>query len=487
MLTRKTLVLVTCIIVLLTISGTAWGDTGKPKPSEQLEIKQPGNYALEQNRAVLAKAPWPTAYGKADRAMCSDSKGPGGVIATLTGKDIFTLIMLGYDRGPSEFPGILIGPGNIAYIHHYREGKSTIHAYSLESGFLWDAQIKIRTNFCLDTSGRVYTLESYGQPYESRYEVVCRTSSGAIVWNYRFGPSLTIDILTVGKHVYVVDRGNQEFFITAINLDGTKAWSKGPYEPWAWPKCAADVQGNLYMKFDRRNMGVWKFDDEGDIQWKVPLNYRGASPLASSASEQVGLMCVDDGRVLVDDLEHHYTTDDYNADPYLVINPDGTIFKSGNLGEGTKSTMACYGSDGRLYVATIDNKIKCFNNWNQQVWVTQLPFGNLSQDGEITAMILDSENIVYSVYALGKMRVLYMLDPSNGEMLGAKTIELPNQNAENLGDKDFLAIGDDELLIWFNSKGSLRVYEATMEDLPITWEAEDLDIHLEVIEKNGDD
>jgi len=487
MMKMRYIILAICISTILLTSGTAWGDISKPTEQKQIEMKKPDNVPLGQEVLTLRKAPWPTAYGKADRAMRSDVKGPGGVIARLTGENIFSEIMPGSDLVPSEFPGILVGPGNILYIHHYREGKSTIYAYSWENGLLWDVRIKTRTNFCLDTSGRVYALESYGKSNESRYEVVCRTSTGATIWNYRFGPSLTIDILTVGKHVYVQEHSGQKFSITAINLDGTKAWSKGPYEPWAWPKCAADKLGNLYLKFNIRNVGVWKFDDEGDIQWKVPLNYRDASPLASSVSEQVGLICVDDGRVLVDDLEHHYTTGNYNADPYLLINPDGSIFKSGNLGEGTKSTMACYGSDGRLYVTTIDNKIKCFDNWNQQVWVTQLPFGNLSQDGEITTMILDSESIVYSVYALGSMRVLYMLNPSNGEMLGTETIELPTRNAENLGDKDFLLIGDDELLIWFNNKGDMRVYEATLEDLPIHLEAEPERFRLESFQKIKED
>ena len=473
-----------CIMAVLMISGSAWGDIAKPSEQTQVEQKQPGKTKWEQELIVIKKAPWPTQYGKADRAMCSNAKGPGGVIKLRSGNDFFRIlpIGLGYDRGPSEFLGILIGPGNIIYTHHYREGKSAVYAYS-NYCLLWMATIKMKSNYCLDTSGHVYTLESYGQPYENRYEVVCRTSNGAISWNYRFGPSFTIDILTVGKYVYVVELDSHKFYITAIKLNGTKAWSKGPYEPWANAKCAADGQGNLYLKFNRKDLGVWKFDDHGNIQWKVPLTYKGASPLASSASEQVGLICVDEGRVLVDDLEHHYSVGNYNADPYLIINPDGTIFKSGNLGEGTKSTMACYGSDGRLYVATVDNKIKCFSNWNQQAWFTQLPFGNLSQDGKIVAMILDSENIVYSVYVLGKKHVLYMLDPSDGHLLGAWTIHA----SDVTGDKDFLAIGEDEELIWFNNKGEFGAFEATTEDLPINIDSEGAKIHPELIEKTDED
>lgn len=81
MSTRKTCVLFICIIVMLTISGTAWGDIAKPKQTEKLEIKQPGLFELEQNRAVLAIAPWPNEYGQADKSRRSGVKGPGGIIA----------------------------------------------------------------------------------------------------------------------------------------------------------------------------------------------------------------------------------------------------------------------------------------------------------------------------------------------------------------------------------------------------------------------
>jgi len=193
---------------------------------------------------------------------------------------------------------------------------------------------------------------------------------------------------------------------------------------------------------------------------------------------------------------------------YTVIYDAGqaeAILKSGDYGPGKIVRKASYGSNSRLYIATNDDVITCYENWNQKLWETQLgekpkavvpktkgmakmkavegsdeesSGGEINKmelkpsayqmekavvdkdDGYISEMIMDKDDKIYILRTNwrdtedDKWCKLYILDPSTGEVLTEKELT----PGGNLGPHNWIAIGPDKKLLWMNSAGWLKVY-----------------------------
>ena len=161
---------------------TVWGDTRKPAETESPELKAAPHFELEQDRAILARAPWPNYYGQADKSRRSAVKGPGGIIAqeyTVNMASQLGVTGLGVDN---VFSGFLVGPGNTLYfkVARMNVASATLYAFKQGTGIVWQAPVGSSGPVCLDDYGNVYFATLNHKHLESR------DKAGGVRWSYQY-------------------------------------------------------------------------------------------------------------------------------------------------------------------------------------------------------------------------------------------------------------------------------------------------------------
>jgi hypothetical protein len=222
----------------------------------------------------------------------------------------------------------------------------------------------------------------------------------------------------------------------------------------------------------------------------------------------------DDGLVWVASLYYNDSATDqarkYGSRYHVVrdMSTSPSLVTQVGFPPGYRILKACYGGDGRIYLAMTGSYVACYKNGDKKVWqvqldsplaiekkmvykTLQLPWageqggGGSSQESpggigelnvreleispwsppkdgrQISDMIMDHYNTIYVIcsYAEGTAAMrpskLYVLNPDNGSTISVTDVDVPGED----GPINSLAIGCYGKLLLLNSAGYLNVYK----------------------------
>jgi hypothetical protein len=467
MFARRLCAITACIIVLLAISGTAWGDSAKPKQTEQLEIKQPGLLDLE---LTFEPSPWPVWRGDAARTGRSKLKGPGASLLETASVDLFDK-QLTYTKkisdstlyGPkykdyylviedreAAFYELRVGPGNNLIFEYDEQDPHypQMFSYDMSSGEKWGVSYSSPHSIALDSRGRIYDALSYVS-----VKLRCWDRDGNKVWVTEGPPIYKPSVITIGERLYAGLRvPGTGYTVSAFDLDGTILWTSETFSDRTY-RLAEDAQENVYFVDD--DTVLYKLNADGTTAWEIqpPASGSGDYP----GCREWGPICGNDGRVWVT-VPYHPGSMRGSSLPWSVFNNDGTTYKDGMHGKDKIPMRACYGGNDRLYIAYKTPSLACFEDWDEEVWSIQL-----SANGEVLDMVMDSDNMIYLIYtawgvqSFGEACYLAVIDPSDGTILKNLMVDVEEKWCNAHSE---LAIGAGGKLFYLNAWGFLKQFSS---------------------------
>jgi hypothetical protein len=449
MLKFNWMLLTACLIFLMAISGMVQGKQATPGESKPIAG------AVPQGGLLLASQPWPDNRCYADQRGRSSFKGPGANLVETKSINLYSELQISDPPPLTVFRVLRAGKGNqIYFIYLGKDQDATLCAYNLNSGLQWNQPVSRYTNVCLDEKGKVYYILKNG------YELDRVNPDGTGDWVRMFpipgDDPLREDYLMVGKRVYVVATPPNDGKIYSISkTDPNDQWIY-TYGPSTIHRMAEDAQGNLYVRFADRNKGIIKIGPDGVLKWRTPLVLPGVTPSPQLFGEftpnDLGPICGQAGYIWGNERVSQFDDQGYTGVPFYVLAPDGSIYKSGGYGIDEDPLAACYGSDGRLYIAT-KGGVNCYQDGDDLQWSTNFPGPDT-----LRCMVMDADNVIYGASS----DKLYVLEGSSGNILATLPITVTGE----LGTFSSLAIGDGGKLIWLNSRGRLKVFGTKLVKIP---------------------
>ena len=483
---------------------------------------------IDYSRLTANGAPWPLERGSVTNSGRSLFKGPVSNIGESKSVDLITLHekiqqFQGLLKG-DEFHSLRVGPAGWVYFTFLFDEPPhfvSLVGYNINTEAEW-RYASFDTEICLD-----YT--QWGNGYEwfvcncTSNLAVGRMSADFAKWpggcpltgeNYTLTgyPRLLMAGRTICATAEAESAGRKDYHVFSM-FDGRSAHPTGGPNlmfDGVFYVCE-DNQGDVFARMD--NEHVKKFNPDGSEAWEEAETTSELKELSIRPEYFMQPILGSDGCIWVSSIyiaQPERSSPDCYASRYRVLYDGGQangILKSGDYGPGRIVWKACYGSDSRLYIATDDNVITCYENWNQNVWEAplvpkpklpmemakasvesqgnapggsgttsgfmhnkaelKLPAGGLTETtpvkdtGYVSEMILDRDNVIYVLRTNwrdteeDKWCKLYILDPNTGEVLTEKELTLSG----NIGPHNWIAIGPDKKLLWMNSAGCLKVYE----------------------------
>ena len=427
----------------MAINAMAWGADAKVVPEKAIGANQSG---ISAGMSYISQ-PWPDSRCYADQRGRSTFKGPGANLIETKSVDLHSQLQISDPPNVTFFRALRVGKGNqIYFIYVDKNQDATLCAYALNSGLQWSRAVSRSTNICLDEKGKVYYI------LENGYELDRALPDGTGDWVRMFPIAvdnpLQAESLMVGKRVYVVTNPHNDGQIYSISkTDPNDQWIYA-YGPSAIHRMAEDAQGNLYIRFADRNKGIMKIGPDGQLKWQTPLILPGVTPtpqpFGTLTPDDLGPICGQAGYIWGNERVSQFVNEGYVGVPFYILAADGSIYKSGGYGVDEDPLAACYGSDGRLYIAA-KGGVNCYQDGDDLQWSTHLPGPD-----SLRCMAMDADNVIYGASS----SKLYVLEGSSGNILAT----LPITVAGEAGAFSSLAIGDDGKLIWLNSRGYLKVF-----------------------------
>jgi outer membrane protein assembly factor BamB len=262
----------------------------------------------------------------------------------------------------------VIGTGNLVY---FTEGEKLFALNISDGQALWSftADGNLRSPALAD-NGRLYVISDAGTLY-------CFTESGAKLWSVKHTNQWTGQGLTIGTDGTFYF-GASDGWLYAINSDSSLKWK---YQVGSWINGvpALDSQGNIY--FGSTTHSVYALRPNGTLIWSFTTDdFVDASP------------SIDEGRNTV-----------------YVGSVGGTLFALNRLTGvkrwefktgGALYRAAAIGSDGRVYLGSINGIFYAISNNGTQIWSVAL-------DGPVHGLpSIDTDGTIYvgteggSVYAI---------------------------------------------------------------------------------------
>ncbi len=448
------------LFVTVLFSSVAYGETAPPSQKggmKPVEKKPGGKVTLPMERQMLQGCPWENERGYANNRNRSDFSGPGtGPITfkTVNLTDELNLPGGGSATNPPVFQSIRTGRAGWAYVSCISEGKPLVYAFNINTGlhFLMGHEMYNGggswSSHSLGPFGYVFTIGKNGVVY-------CLKHDGSIQWEIPAKDVPNAKLISVGKYVYFRCKNSNGDFIKAYNKDGSFAWLSGYNElTFAW-LAAEDSSSNLYIPTPAWN--VMKIGSDANSGWTTSI------PTGAGAYNfGLPLIYGNDDRVYI----NFRPATPPGQSPYCVLNPDGSIYKSGTFAHGSYIVDASYGGDGRFYVLGSDDTITCYQDWDSEVWSKAVP-GNHPEGHGPTLLnaVMDKDNILYVIqrnWDDATPFYLHVIKP-DGQMLPPVNFTLP----EGAGQIFHVAIGDGNTLLVLNSMGYLTIFPSGPEKLKI--------------------
>ena len=449
------------LMFLLLLCGSALGDAKRDVPEKTIVTRPEKVIDL-----TLRMQPWPTRRCNPARTGRSLATGPGFSLVETASADLFGGV-LEYDSSltgggimggsldeairAEALDGLLIGFNNMLYFR-YTPVKA-FFAFSIPGGQVWSREEWGYFYPGINLSGYVIGL------YNGNYKLVnCIKNDETLVWGKQImGERGPYGFFAVGKRVYVdglwdKNQNNEDIFhISAYDKDGYPLWFSGA-QLNNIHTCAEDAQGNAY--FRDASPALLRINPDGSEAWRVPFHIEAGDDYTDMG---IGPICGADGRIWVCSKDESAPRRIGSGLPYIVLNSDGSKYKSGGFGDKGTPASACYGGDNRLYVGFYGTEVTCFDDWNQEIWSTTMYSGGK----EILDMVMDKDNVIYVVYAAVGAEIpglgcyLSVLDPVDGSVKKTLLLNIPPEWSGSLTE---LAIGEDGKLFLLNSAGYLKEF-----------------------------
>jgi hypothetical protein len=454
----RSVIFITCIIVILAMGGTARGDSAKPDDSKKII----GTEGIGKEM-FTAVSPWPNERCYADRQGRSDYQGPG---TNLYESLLIDLHNLGLESTSGAWFGNLrVGPGNSIYFtYNVNMGERRLCSYNLTDGIVWQEECEVASDPGLDGYGNVYYIDGSGR------DLVCRRPGGEIKWQVTLPEAAmftTFRVMTVGDRIYVdADLpGWDYFFAVGKNGQVEATWE---YDGLWIRNVAEDSSGNFYLGYHRLDTdeGLYKIDKDGNELWHSLLELPGITPYPSADYSDRGPILLNDGRICGTKRDSSFEGLSSSEQPYYVVNGDGSLLKSGYLGQGRDPYYVCYGKDGKLYISHW-GMVACYDNF-AKAWETHLPGAE-----NFESMVMDTDGLIYGV----SLYYLTVVDPMTGELV----TKLRLSDSAPPSPYHNLAIGDDRHLFWLNSRGYLTVFAPKLEISPKFMKQESGEVKREIL------
>ena len=439
----RSVIFITCIIVILAMGGIARGDSAKPDDSKKFI----GTEGIHKEMFTAA-SPWPNDRCYADRHGRSAYEGPGTNLYESIVIDLHTLGL--ESTSGAWFGNLRIGPGNSIYFtYNVNMGERRVCSYNIADGIVWQEKCEVLSDISLDGYGNVYYIKA------STQKLVCRRPGGEITWELALPHASmfsTFMVKTVGDRIYVDSEimGPDGFYAIGKNGEVEARWV---HDGLAIKNVCEDSSGNFYIGYHRSdtNEGLYKIDKDGNEKWQSTLELPGITPYPSGSYRDKGPILLDGG--LICGTKRSSSAEEWTSSeqPYYVVNSDGSLIKSGYFGFGRTPNDVCYGKDGRLYVSHW-GMVACYDNFSK-AWETHLPGAE-----NFESMVMDSNGLLYGV----SLYLLMVMDPETGNL----ETELRLSDSAPPSPYHELAIGANRNLIWLNSKGYLTVFAPKLELSP---------------------
>lgn len=468
-----------CFILLLILCGTATGESipsgsaGKVPLADEIELKESGDVAAGKFDAALGSGwlqapPWPVRHCDAARTGRSKFKGPGTTLLETANVDLFGGV-LEYQMIPASgsffsetleesmqeeaFDGLVIGKGNRLYFRHKID--RVVFSYQFPDGQQLTKEEWGNSYPGLDSFSRVHGL------FHSIFKIMyCIAPDGTEVWKIPvFGGGGAYSFFAVGKKIYLdaewdKDENDETFFnMSAYDIGGNLKWTSGPYYT-NFHACAEDAQGNAY--FRDASPTLHRINPDGTTAWTFQFPVKTGDDFTDTG---IGPICGADGRIWVSAKSTTAQLRMKAGLPYIVLNNDGSKYKSGGFGDKGAPAAACYGGDNRLYVGFSDAVVSCYNDWNEEVWSTTL----VSSGDDLLDMVMDVDNNIYVAYTawgaqtMGEGCYVSVINSTDGSVKKTQLIDIPEQWSDSPTE---LAIGEDRTLFLLNSAGYLKQLSA---------------------------
>jgi outer membrane protein assembly factor BamB len=269
--------------------------------------------------------------------------------------------------------------------------------------------------------------------------------NGEIVWSQRLPGDAGRTLEMVGRRAYTTSRTGEDMHaLYAWDTIGSFAWM---YESIQYPIVGLVEDVSNECIYVQTWTVLYKFSWDGDRVWSRFLPYH--ERWSETRAPFLGPILGRDGTVWVMDYhDHRY---------YYVYDQDGARIKGDLRGHGSHPYAACVGRNGRFYVASADNNVTCYENWDEPVWRRRI-----FDEGEIGDMIMGGDDKIYVCnsyrYTGESYRLEYKwlsLDPDTGGTIHEQIISGATGIALCAGHG--LAVGEGGRLIGLHSAGFLTV------------------------------